>query len=464
MKRNLSTQFVLMFGLIVMFLLLAGSGCKGHISQPPAAQTPADQPPADQPPADQPPADPPPADPPPADPPVTQPTAAQINVSSRQIASGAVVLNNISDQTVSIKNTGSASLNVGQIAQANPLASPFSIVSDNCSGRAVQSAATCSFHVQFSPISQGTFTDSFDIPSDAANENVVTVDVAGSGKALREVINQVKTDGCATGILELIVAINDLNNAPLSGLTPGNFQLTENGVPQVIYSVTQILTPVPISVAMVLDYTASMQSQIPTVEAASKSFVDLMNAGDEAAIIKFATSQQLMQDFTGDAALLKTAITATPSSIGSQNETRLYDALWFAVETTAPRQQAKAIVLISDGKDVSYLGVPNVSVKTPDEVIAYAKANAEAIYTVGLGDVDAAVMNRLASETGGQFFPITGADQLAAVYQSIRNILSGQYSIQYVSSLHGSVPITLNIDVAAGVDEGAFAGQFAGCP
>jgi Mg-chelatase subunit ChlD len=169
-----------------------------------------------------------------------------------------------------------------------------------------------------------------------------------------------------------------------------------------------------------------------------------------------------MQDFTGDIDLLKTAIDTAAPSIGI--ETHLYDTLWFAVEKTAVRQKNKAIVVITDGKDEAIKGGPNVSVKTPDEVIAYATENVVAIYTVGLGDVDAGVLNRLASETGGQFYPITTADQLAGVYEAIRNILAGQYSIQYVSSLQGSSPITLNIDVTAGADEGAFTGQFAGCP
>ncbi len=159
----------------------------------------------------------------------------QINVSSRQISNGNVVLNNISDQTISIQNTGSISLNIGQIAQANPLAPPFSIVNDACSGQAVQPSAACSFKVRFDPTSQGTFTDSFDIPSDAANENSVTVDVTGSGKALRVAINQVNTTSCSTtGVLELIVNVTDQNNTPLAGLTAGDFQLKENGVQQTI--------------------------------------------------------------------------------------------------------------------------------------------------------------------------------------------------------------------------------------
>jgi xanthine/uracil/vitamin C permease (AzgA family) len=121
--------------------------------------------------------------------------------------------------------------------------------------------------------------------------------------------------------------------------------------------------------------------------------------------------------------------------------------------------------VITDGKDQATEGGPNISVKTLAQVIAYAMENTVAIYPVGIGDnVDAGVLNRLAVETGGQFYSTANATQLAGVYQAIRNILSGKYSVQYVSSLHGTSPITINIDVAAGADEGAFAGQFAGCP
>ena len=430
MDRNFNKKFVLILSLIVLFVWLASNGCKGRTADPPPVQTPS----------------------------------AKITVSNRQIANGNVVLNNVLDQTVTIQNTGSARLTIGQIAQANPLAPPFSIVSDDCSGRTVQPSAACSFKVQFSPTNQGTFNDNFDIPSDASNENTVTVDVTGSGKALRVAINQVKTGSCSTGVLELIVTVTDQNNAPLAGLAPGDFQLKENGVPQTIDSVQQVLTAVPISVAAALDYTTSLQSQASIIEAASILFIGMLNADDEAAIIKFAQLPQLMQDFTANTDLLTAAVNTAPSLIGRNDETRLYDALWFAVEKTAGRQKNKAVVLVSDGKDVSYKGVPNASVKTLDEVIAYATENDVAIYSVGLGDIDGGVLTRLASETGGQFYSISNADQLAGVYQAISNILFGHYSVKYVSSLHGSSPIMLNIDAVSGADEGAGVLQAAGCP
>lgn len=428
MRRKSSTKFLLTLSLCVVFLWLAANGCRGRTADP--APSPS----------------------------------AQINVSSRQIVNGNVVLNNISEQTVSLQNTGSKNLTIGQIAQANPLASPFSIVSDYCSGRTLQPAAACSFKAQFNPTSQGDFIDNFDIPSNASNENSVTVDVTGSGKALRVAINQVNTDGCPTGVLELIINVTDQNNAPLPGLALSDFQLIENSVLRSLESVTQVLTAVPVSVAMLLDYSGSMESQIPTLEAASINFIGDLNLDDEAAVIKFEVLPQLMQDFTDNKTALITAISTTPTQIGSGG-TYLYDSLWYAVTKTAVRQKHKAIVVLSDGRDENALGEKDVSIKTPDEVIAYATANDVTIYAIGMGNVEGVVMNRLASETGGQYYYMTNIDQLNGVYQAIRDILFGYYSIKYVSTLHGGIPILLEIHVTSGgTSEGVGVWQAVGCP
>ncbi len=398
-------------------------------------------------------------------------SSALITVSSHQVSFGNVVLNTVSDQTFSIQNTGSINLTIGQIAHANALGAPFSIVSDLCSGLSVSPSAACSFIVRFSPTSQGIFSDNFDIPSDAPNENSVAVNCLGIGKALRFAVNQVITTSCSTGVLELIINVTDQNNVPLPGLIAGDFQIIENGVPRTINSVTPISTPVPISVAMLLDYSNSVANQMPIIEGASINFIGHLNPlADKASIIKFAQFPQLMQDFTSDQGLLITAITTTPTQLGIA-ETALYDALYFAVNTdiTETSSNRKAIVLVSDGVDEDINGVPNLSNHTLDQVIAYATQNHVAIYTVGLGNkVNGGVMNRLAGDTGGQYYYITNAGQLSGVYQAISDILLGQYSIKYVSSSTGSSPIMLEINVvngaAAGAAAGAGATQVTGCP
>jgi VWFA-related protein len=389
---------------------------------------------------------------------------AGITVSTQQLASGNVILDTTVDQPVTIENTGAARLVIGSIAQADLLAPPFSIMNDDCSGRSLPVSDSCTFQVRFLPTNEGSFTDTFDIPSNALNKNSVTVSVTGAGKALKVIINQVKTDSCGTNNeLELLVSVMDRFNAPVTGLQLINYQLFENGAAQTPASVVPNSTSAPLSVAEVLDYSTSLDSQIATMEAASGYFVGLMTAGDEAAVFKFAQFSQLMQDFTTDTALLTAATTSYPTTIGTREETHLYDTLWSVIDLTATRQNNRVIILISDGKDEDVNCVPNVSVKSLAEVIAHAADNNVAILAVGLGNANSAVLNQLAGGTGGQYYYAPSAGELYDVYEAIRDLVSGQYSMKYSSSLHGSSSILFKVTVDSN-GQGEASRLAVGCP
>ncbi|MBA1443980.1 MAG: choice-of-anchor D domain-containing protein [Chromatiales bacterium] len=98
-----------------------------------------------------------------------------------QVPFGNVIEGVSSDQIVTITNDGTADLTLGQIAQANPLAAPFSILNDTCSAQILTPAASCTLTVRFAPTVAGTFNDSFDIPSDDPDEGSVTVNLSATG-------------------------------------------------------------------------------------------------------------------------------------------------------------------------------------------------------------------------------------------------------------------------------------------
>ncbi len=77
------------------------------------------------------------------------------------IATGTTAL-----RTVTVTNDGLADLVIGQIAQTDPIALPFSIPTDNCSLQTVAPGANCTIDIQFAPTTTFPFNpDSFDIPS-----------------------------------------------------------------------------------------------------------------------------------------------------------------------------------------------------------------------------------------------------------------------------------------------------------
>ncbi|MBL3528201.1 MAG: choice-of-anchor D domain-containing protein [gamma proteobacterium endosymbiont of Lamellibrachia anaximandri] len=145
------------------------------------------------------------------------------------VAFGDVTEMTTADQTVTVTNDGNADLLLGNIAQADPLASPFSILNDTCSTQTLTPATSCTLTVRFSPPSTGAFSDSFDIPSDDPDENPVTVNVDGTGIGLA-VPDITVTDSVAP-VDDLAIAFGNVTQATTSDETvtitnDGNADLT----------------------------------------------------------------------------------------------------------------------------------------------------------------------------------------------------------------------------------------------
>lgn len=87
-------------------------------------------------------------------------------------------------QTVTVTNTGTADLVLGTVATANPLAAPFAVTNDTCSGATVAASNNCTFNVTFTPGSSGPFSDTFDIPSNDSDTPSVTMSLSGNGVAI----------------------------------------------------------------------------------------------------------------------------------------------------------------------------------------------------------------------------------------------------------------------------------------
>jgi hypothetical protein len=102
-------------------------------------------------------------------------------IRDKKVPIGNVTVGMAAGGTVTVSNIGNADLHIGTIGSGNPLAAPFAVVGDNCSGRTVSSGDNCSFAVRFSPVAQGDFLDTFAIPSNDPGTPAVTVTVSGTG-------------------------------------------------------------------------------------------------------------------------------------------------------------------------------------------------------------------------------------------------------------------------------------------
>jgi hypothetical protein len=105
------------------------------------------------------------------------------DILDRQIPFGNVEVNPASPptQTVTVTNNGNGNLTLGTVGSANPLAAPFSLGTNTCSGAVLTPASSCSFQVRFAPTVTGLFSDTLDVPSDDPDQPSVEVGVSGEG-------------------------------------------------------------------------------------------------------------------------------------------------------------------------------------------------------------------------------------------------------------------------------------------
>jgi VWFA-related protein len=380
-------------------------------------------------------------------------TPPDIDVSASQFLFGGIVVDNFTDRTITIQNKGTLDLNIGQIAQAIPHVSAFSIVNDNCSLKTLAFQGTCTLQVRFSPDDQVHFEDTFDIPSNDPDENPVTVSVSGDGKGLNVSINQVSTS-CPT--VTLYVTVSDSAGAPLvPALTQGKFYLYENGVeidqsvPANNFDFSNSVTS-PQSIALVLDISASMEDAIDEMKAAAVSFINNLSAPlDEAEIIRFAkVIEPVVPDpeFTSVKGDLIAAIQAAIPIGDFRNGTAMYDAVEQAVADTAAQGpgRRRAVVVIADGRDNSSLNIDL------NGLIDQALESGVPVFTIGLGDVNAENMQQLADETGGQYYYAPDETELQSIYDQISAIISSQYTLGYDSSSTCGDIISLDVVVDDG--------------
>jgi VWFA-related protein len=239
-------------------------------------------------------------------------------------------------------------------------------------------------------------------------------------------------------LVALSVTVTDQHQKHVPGLTPADFEVLEDGVPQDVSFFSGSETP--LDLAILLDTSASMSGRLPLAQAAAIGLTRSLRQEDRAAVFSLKDSVDVLQSFTGDVRSLEAAIRSTRPGGG----TALYNAVYIALKQFTGPQHApqevrrQAVVVLSDGSDT-------VSLITFDSVLDLAKRSGVAIYTVSLRPKIANPLNRnagdasrsdysmraLAQETGGRaFFPLE-AGELPGIYASIGEELATQYALGY---------------------------------
>jgi Ca-activated chloride channel homolog len=238
-------------------------------------------------------------------------------------------------------------------------------------------------------------------------------------------------------LVSLNVTVTDPAGKYVTDLNKDDFEVFEDGAKQSLTFFSR--TQQPISLALLLDTSASMEERMGIAQEAAIGLTRQLHKDDEAEVIDFDSQVRILSPFTHDSAALEKAIRATAAN----GSTSLYNAIYISLKELKKVRAAsssdirrQAIVLLSDGDDTS-------SLMEFDDVLDLAKRSETSIYSIGLRQGEIArrefkeaefVLKQLSSQTGGRSFFPTDARELPKIYQAIWEELSSQYSMAYSSA------------------------------
>jgi VWFA-related protein len=232
----------------------------------------------------------------------------------------------------------------------------------------------------------------------------------------------------------------------------------EDGQPQEVFTFQQNLD-LPLSIAILIDTSASEERTLPDEKAAARAFLEdvLRPSKDEAAVVSFTGETTLEQGFTGNIERLRRAIervefvppsgyvgggvvvNGTPPISGTNQNlagsTAIWDAIWATSEellNESAEHTRRAIILLTDGDDTSS------RLKLHDAVARAQKSDA-LIYSIGIGDrysfnVDEGSLRKVSEQTGGRAYFPRNERELREAFVQVQRDLREQYLVAYSPS------------------------------
>lgn len=233
-----------------------------------------------------------------------------------------------------------------------------------------------------------------------------------------------------TDLVVLNVTVTDSGGKYVRGLKVTDFKIFEDGKEVPITSISNFgLHETPFASVVLLDTSGSMETRLTIARSAAIRFLDGLREEDVAAVFKFDTKVEQLQDFSSGRDLAPLAY-----GIKANGMTVLNDAIVTAAKALNGRpEKRKAIVVLSDGLDT-------YSAASSSKALDQALALGAGIYTVDMSATDgggsrnaqsAAILRNFAEKSGARFVATPGGQALRDAFAGISEELGHQYTIAY---------------------------------
>ena len=231
-------------------------------------------------------------------------------------------------------------------------------------------------------------------------------------------------------LVVLNITVTDSAGQYVPGLRQSDFKVFEDGQEVSARLINSFsLQESPFASVVLLDTSGSMESRMSLSRSAAIRFLDGLREEDVAAVFRFDTKVEEIQDFSGGRDLAPMVY-----GLRAKGMTTLNDAIIEGANALSSRPEPrKAIVVLSDGMDT-------YSKASAGKALETALAVGATIYTVDMSATDSIgsrnlqssmVLKNFAEKTGGRFVATPGGPALRDAFANIANELGHQYTIAY---------------------------------
>jgi VWFA-related protein len=252
-------------------------------------------------------------------------------------------------------------------------------------------------------------------------------------------------------LVDLLFVVRDKADKLVPNLTQDDCKVFEDDKQQKLQSFSP-QTDLPLSMGILLDTSLSQQRVLPDEQRAAAAFLRrVLRPKDEAFLISFDVTVDLLADWTSNPADLERALDAaqinsnsgnyangTIPSISKPKGTLLYDAVYLASNDKLRQETGrKAIVLLTDGQDEGSQEKLQSAIEAAQkaDTVVYVLLISDAGVFGGLDFSSDSAMRKLVEATGGQVFPIgKNGKKLPAAFRAIESQLRTEYQVAYTPS------------------------------
>src|SRR4051812_47922636 len=238
-------------------------------------------------------------------------------------------------------------------------------------------------------------------------------------------IAQQPTFKAGTQVVSIFATVTDPQKRLVSGLTQEDFLVFDNEKPQpVVYFDASIR---PINVVVMLDTSGSMTLTIDLLKQAAEQFLLRLLPEDQARVGAFNDKIQFNARWTND----RDQLITDAKNLDYGNGTRLWDAVGASLDELKQIDGRKVVLVFTDGDDTE-------SKTRLGTIIDRARAEEVMIYAIGLASKFMGTttkpdsgLRKIADETGGGYFELKRATDLAPTFTKVAQELHSQYVIGF---------------------------------